>query len=108
VALPYAEPIIGGGDLRQIVMEIIMEQTGQDPTYVFPTERKLWIDHSTAKRFSIYYGRILSRIGIEGVSFHCLRHSFATRLKRAGNKDLKEIGTYLGHSNEKTTAGYAH
>ena len=107
VSLPYSEPLIGGDELRQIITEILMEQSGADARFVFPEERALWLNPSTAKRFSIYYGRILKRIDITGVSFHCLRHAFATRLKRSG-KTLAEIGTYLGHSDESTTKGYTH
>jgi integrase len=47
------------------------------------------------------------RSGIEGCSFHTLRHTTASRLIQAG-MSLYEVGQVLGHADVKTTAIYAH
>lgn len=47
------------------------------------------------------------RADVEAVTFHTLRHTFASRLAQAG-MSLHEIGQLLGHSNPATTAIYAH
>ena len=54
--------------------------------------------------------RAIDRAGIDGrgVSFHTLRHSFATRLV-AANVDIKTVSTILGHSTSRMLLErYAH
>ena len=106
VAVDLNEPLIGGGELRQIILEITMEDGG-DKQFCFPEQRAVINDPQKRHALSMQYTRLLSGVGIEHRSFHCLRHSCATRLKAAG-KTLAEIGRVLGHRNEKTTKGYAH
>ena len=106
VALPLSDPLIGSGELSLVFIGL-MEDRRPDARYVFPAERKIAMDMDERAKLSVYYGRFLEKVGIEGKSFHCLRHSFATRLKRAG-KTLEEIGRVIGHSNTKTTEGYTH
>lgn len=47
------------------------------------------------------------RAGIDGCTFHTLRHTTASRLIQAG-MSLYEVGQVLGHADVKTTAIYAH
>lgn len=52
--------------------------------------------------------RFMERLGIAGVHFHTLRHSFATRLLELG-VDVKTVSVLLGHGSAKTTLDfYAH
>lgn len=106
VALPIDDPLIGGGKLRMVIMALL-EDHSHHPAYVFPEEREVILDPARRARLSVYYGRLLTELGIEGKSFHCLRHAFATRLAKAG-KSLEDIGRLIGHANAKTTAGYVH
>jgi integrase len=106
IALPLNDPLIGGGDLILILMEILLTRDGRSP-YCFPEERAQILDPQTRSKFSVYYGRILDRFGIEGKSFHCLRHAFATRLEKAG-KTIEQVGRLMGHSDTTTTKGYVH
>lgn len=47
-------------------------------------------------------------LGMQGVHFHTLRHTFATRLMELG-VDVKTVSVLLGHSNTRTTLEfYAH
>lgn len=103
VALPLADEITGGGILLDALGGIPIE----DPKYLFPVERKMALDMGRRANLSVDYGRLLRRVGVEGKSFHCLRHSFATRLKENG-MELKDIARLIGHSDEKTTEIYAH
>ena len=45
--------------------------------------------------------------GIEGVTWHTFRHTFASRLTRAG-VDLVTVKELLGHSSVSVTMRYAH
>lgn len=78
-----------------------------DPVYFFPQEREIAIDTALRSKLSLYFGRAVQRLGIDGKSAHCLRHTFATR--RAGmGESIDEIREKLGHSSAATTEGYVH
>ena len=51
--------------------------------------------------------RACRRAGIEGVTWHTFRHTFASRLNRNG-ADLVTVKELLGHADIKTTMRYAH
>ncbi|MBI5184756.1 MAG: site-specific integrase [Nitrospinae bacterium] len=53
------------------------------------------------------FRQTLKKAGIEDFSFHCLRHTFATRLAQAG-VDLYKVSKLLGHRDIGTTQRYAH
>jgi len=50
--------------------------------------------------------RACIRAGLPSVHAHCLRHTAATQMLRAG-ADLNEVGQVLRHHNFQTTAIYA-
>jgi len=107
VALPISDPLLGGGDLRCLFFELM--EHNRHAEYVFPEEREVALDPAKRAKHSVYFSRQLSALGIEGKSFHCLRHSFATRLAEAG-KTIEDIGRVMGHSPKGTdvTKGYIH
>jgi site-specific recombinase XerD len=49
----------------------------------------------------------VKRSGLKKVTWHIFRHSFASRLTRAG-VDIVTVKELLGHSNISTTLRYAH
>ena len=58
--------------------------------------------------FYMRYKRFMKRAGIEGYSFHALRHTFATRCVEVGF-DPKSLAEILGHSSVTTTLSvYVH
>lgn len=56
----------------------------------------------------VIYTKLLKAAGVEYVSFHTLRHTFATRAIEAG-ADVKTVSEILGHENTMITVNrYAH
>ena len=47
------------------------------------------------------------RAGVDGISFHCLRHTAGTRALRSG-ADIRTVQALLRHRNIETTARYLH
>jgi integrase len=55
-----------------------------------------------------WFSRFIKALGYEDISFHALRHTYATRLLDAG-VDIKTISELLGHADVTTTANlYLH
>lgn len=105
VQIPLSEPLIGGGDLTEVIFE--MQMMAADPTYCFPEQRDTILDPKARAKLSVQFGRLFEKAGVSGKTFHCLRHALATRLRKAG-KTVEEIGKVLGHADAKTTEGYIH
>lgn len=51
--------------------------------------------------------RVLEKAGLEGVTLHTLRHTFASQLVMAG-VPLREVQELMGHASFETTLQYAH
>ncbi len=62
---------------------------------VFPTKRPDW------------FREAIRKAGIKDFTWHCLRHTFASRLIMAG-VDLKTVQELMGHLSITMTARYAH
>jgi len=103
VALPMSDPLIGDG----ILIDMLGKLPIVNAKFVFPAERKVAINPTSRPKLSVEYSRILKRAGINGKSFHCLRHSFAARLNEAG-VELSDIARLIGHRSKETTKIYAH
>jgi integrase len=105
VALPLNDPLIGGGELVAVFMGLMMDHPQRGP-YCFPEQRAVVLEPQKRAKLSVQFGRLAASCSIEK-SFHCLRHSFATRLEKEG-KTLEDIGRLLGHASTETTKGYVH
>ena len=105
VALPYDDPLIGGGILRDTIARIEPD----DEVYCFP--QQAWLAKTASRRatLSTYFSRELKRkvpsASEEGKTFHSFRRAFVTRCKREG-KQLEDIALWVGHSSTETTKIY--
>ena len=102
VDLPLTPDYMGDG----IVIDELNKILSEKPHY-FPDEREIYNNLHTQCSLFKSFKRWSDGIGLEGRTFHCLRHSFVTRLHDDG-VSLLDIGKLVGHANEKTTDGYCH
>ena len=73
--------------------------------YVIRTQRR---EHSEPRSMQFKFSQIADRCGLKDVTFHTLRHTFATRCIESGF-DVKTLSEILGHTDVKTTLNrYVH
>ncbi len=73
----------------------------------FPEQDAAARNPAKRSKLSVQFGRILDAVGIEGHSFHDLRHSFLTALMESG-KTLEQAAEAAGHTSTKSTKVYIH
>ena len=102
VELPLNHNLTGGSAVLGALSAISYD----GGKYVFPKEYRDKINNPKKRHyFSQQFRELMNRLGIEGKSFHCFRHAFATRHK---NIPLEDVAKMLGHKSTKTTEGYTH
>ena len=86
-------------------IKYVVSCPGNDKDYVFKNTKREQIKYdSIAKAHKL----ICKKAGIRIVTFHCLRHTFATRAIESGI-DYKTVSEILGHSKPSTTINlYVH
>lgn len=78
-----------------------------DVRYVFPDMAARYNNASKRAGISMEFARICKRCGIEGKSFHCLRHTYVTDCMMKG-MPIEHIAVNVGHSHVETTKIYCH
>lgn len=82
-----------------------VEQFRQPGGYVIRTNRSA---HAEPRCVQFKFERLTAACGLKDVTFHTLRHTFATRCVEAGF-DIKTLSEILGHADVKTTLNrYVH
>ena len=96
-----------GGRQRIIAMPDVLHQ--DLVAWGLPESGPLWRcsrGRLSAAAISEMFRRVVrDELGMRGITAHVLRHTHATKLRRAG-ADLRGIQTQLGHSKPETTAIY--
>jgi len=90
-------------EVRQALREYLAahDLDGDDPLWV--GQRGALTDRSVVNRMLAKYARLA---GVDGVTPHVLRHSFATAYLRRNPGDIRHLAAILGHADLKTTMVY--
>lgn len=89
--------------LKELVTQFMAGKTGEN--YLIESERGGRLTERTAQKI---FDRAVKKAGIaKDVTFHALRHSFATHLLENG-VDVRYVQELLGHQNIRTTQIYTH
>lgn len=90
--------------MQSFLVEILRRHKKSDPCYLLTGTPKFTEPH----QYYVRYKQFLKKHGLGNYTFHCLRHTFATRCVEAG-VDVKSLSEILGHSNVSTTLSlYIH
>ncbi len=85
--------------LPENYLPILKKHQAEPDAYLLTGSEDKFIEPRTLRE---YYNRLMERNGTKYVTFHGLRHTFATRLVEAGC-DYKTISELLGHADINTT-----
>lgn len=105
VSSPKTETSIRDIPLNKRIISIINTLGYNDLDSYILTNSEHYIE---PRKMREYYKKILLKNNIKELNFHCLRHTFATRLVESG-ADYKSVSEILGHSSIHTTLNmYVH
>lgn len=92
-------------NLYTILKEYYNQNCKKNDSYIFNNQSNIPID---SRRIQKHFKTILLKLNLTSITFHGLRHTFATRCIELG-MDIKTLSEILGHSNVATTMSiYVH
>jgi len=102
-----------GGKTRQVkfssrlkdILESWLDYREKDSPYLFYSERQ---DKMTTSAIQRVFKNYAKKAGLSPhYSIHCLRHTYATRLYKSSEYNLRMVQKQLGHSSPSVSAIYA-
>lgn len=98
-------------DIRDGMVYVKGENTKTAKTRIIPIHDKIkeYLMENFAFRYDFdrHFSDLAAKAGLDGVTFHTLRHTFASRLVMQG-VDLLTVSKLMGHKSIKTTQRYSH
>lgn len=92
-------------NLYTILKEYYNQNCKKNDSFIFNNQSNIPID---PRRIQKHFKSILLKLNLTSITFHGLRHTFATRCTELG-MDIKTLSEILGHSNVATTMSiYVH
>lgn len=90
--------------LNSWIMQYANLLRGDDDNYILTNSSK----YTEPNKYRLYYNRTIKNLGLPHLTFHSIRHTFATRCIECGC-DYKSLSELLGHSNVSITMNiYVH
>lgn len=87
-----------------LLQRLKQQMESNQSAWIFGTDEQAAEPRTIQRRFD----RLTAKMGVTGVHFHTLRHTFATRLLELG-ADAKTVSVLMGHSSVRTTLDlYVH
>ena len=104
ITSPKTKKSIRDVPMSDVLYETLKDIKMKEDEYIL-SEKKKPYEPRTIRQ---YYTRLLKKIGLPKLKFHCLRHTFATNCIELG-MDTKTVSEILGHSTVSTTLDlYVH
>ena len=92
------------GELAKALREAVTQSPDPEILFVSSTGHRI---HPTALS-SKYFRYWVKKLNLPTLSFHGLRHTFASWFMKRGGGDIWQLMKFLGHSEITTTMRYAH
>ncbi len=109
---------VGPFPMSEKLASLLAKVPAKSKRYIFPEQRNIYISTTRRALLSVQFKNLCAQLGIEGKTFHSLRHTYASRTYKEEKesliarlqKELAELSVAenLGHSGTKTTKGYIH
>ena len=88
-----------------MLKKLKLKNGGKDKDFVFLSAKSEQIKNDTLKTMHKRYCKFA---GVKEINFHCIRHTFATRMIEQG-VDVKTLSELMGHSDVSITLNrYVH
>lgn len=104
--LPKSPSAVRTIPISDFLLQVLHKKSGMEKqAYILTGCRDKYVE---PRLMEYHFKKIMKKLGIENVNFHCLRHTFATRCVEAGF-DVKTLSVILGHSSIQITMNrYVH
>ncbi len=105
ITAPKSKSSVREIPIQDFIMERLAAAEYRKGAYILTGDADRFIEPRTMEN---RFNKIMQKLSIENVSFHTLRHTFATRCVEVG-VDVKTLSETLGHSNVNITLNrYVH